>query len=423
MNINEDKIELKIKDYKIITKLEKEMLILEGESLEKFPREEYSNNYTLNDLKKGNKFFEAYDDIKKVYYEIQNSYNKKKLVLSTESDNLILSLPLGLFELEEIPFLLVKKPIDLNKAIIDLKEMNDQVKLDLKEKNYKKDQEISELKLSIIDLENRLNSTLKEHKEEIEKLKKDYQLQNNEIKSLKDKLKESKKMNNQKGEEIKRLNKELSSFKDNKNKEIKDLNDEVNYLRKRLNELEEKFGKDLNKHTGIIDIKMFYLREINAEEFKKNYKNSAFFKDIMNKYYSHISFLNSNWFFSQESKFNQSYQLICDYIFEELNEKNGKNGDKILEFDFNDYTKYTRSYFNCFYLKNTIHQLFYSDLPGTDEEKFGKIYNKIHEFLKLKEFEDELPVMEAKDNIREYFNTFKIFDIITLYKKLILGKK
>ena len=143
----------------------------------------------------------------------------------------------------------------------------------------------------------------------------------------------------------------------------------------------------------------------------------------MNKYYSHISFLNSNWFFSQESKFNQSYQLICDYIFEELNEKNGKNGDKILEFDFNDYTKYTRSYFNCFYLKNTIHQLFYSDLPGTDEEKFGKIYNKIHEFLKLKEFEDELPVMEAKDNIREYFNTFKIFDIITLYKKLILGKK
>ena len=254
MNINEDKIELKIKDYKIITKLEKEMLILEGESLEKFPREEYSNNYTLNDLKKGNKFFEAYDDIKKVYYEIQNSYNKKKLVLSTESDNLILSLPLGLFELEEIPFLLVKKPIDLNKAIIDLKEMNDQVKLDLKEKNYKKDQEISELKLSIIDLENRLNSTLKEHKEEIEKLKKDYQLQNNEIKSLKDKLKESKKMNNQKGEEIKRLNKELSSFKDNKNKEIKDLNDEVNYLRKRLNELEEKFGKDLNKHTGIIDI-------------------------------------------------------------------------------------------------------------------------------------------------------------------------
>ena len=397
------KTELKFKDYEIIIEIEKEKLLLEGKSLGKFPREEYSNNYTLNNLKKSNKIFEIFKDIGQVYDEFKN---QDKIGLSTEQGNLILSLSLGLKTLEKIPFLIAKKPIDLNQALLDLKEMNDQLKSELKEMN------LSELKFSIIELKNRLSST-----------QKDYQLQNNEIKSLKDELEKSKKMNTQKGEEIKRLNKELSSFKDNQNKEIKDLNDKVNYLRKRLNELEEKFGKDLNKHTGIIDIKMFYLREINAEEFKKNYKNSEFFKDIMNKYYSHISFLNSNWFFSQESKFNQSYQLICDYIFEELNEKNGKNGDKILEFDFNDYTKYTRSYFNCFYLKNTIHQLFYSDLPGTDEEKFGKIYNKIHEFLKLKEFEDELPVMEAKDNIREYFNTFKIFDIITLYKKLILGKK
>ena len=47
--MSEDKIEMKIKDvpYKIIMKIEKEKLFLEGESLEKFPREEYSNNYTL----------------------------------------------------------------------------------------------------------------------------------------------------------------------------------------------------------------------------------------------------------------------------------------------------------------------------------------------------------------------------------------
>ena len=413
MNINEDIIELKTKDYKIIIKLETEKLFLEGESLEKFPREEYSNNYTLNDLKKCNKFFEMYDDIKKVYYEIQNSFNKKKLGLSTESDNLVLSLPLGLLEFKEIPFLLVKKPIDLNRAILDLKEMNDQVKLDLKEKNSKNDQEVRELKFSIIDL----NSTLKEHKEEIEKLKKDYQLQNNEIKSLKDELEKSKKMNTQKGEEIKRLNKELSSFKDNKNEEIKKLNNEVNYLQKKLNELKEEF----NKHIDIIDIKMFYLREINAEEVKKNYKNSEFFKDLMNKYYSHISFLNSNWFFCAESRYNNSYQLICDYIFEELNEKNGKNCEKILEFDV-PYTKYTRAFFNCLYLRNTIHQLFYSDIQGTDEQIYNKICDKIHEFLKLKEVED-IEADIAKSNIREYFNTFKIFDIIKLYKKIILNKK
>ena len=221
MNINEDKIELKIKDYKIITKLEKEMLILEGESLEKFPREEYSNNYTLNDLKKSNKIFEIFKDIGQVYDEFKN---QDKIGLSTEQGNLILSLSLGLKTLEKIPFLIAKKPIDLNQALLDLKEMNDQLKSELKEMN------LSELKFSIIELKNRLSST-----------QKDYQLQNNEIKSLKDELEKSKKMNTQKGEEIKRLNKELSSFKDNKNKEIKDLNDKVNYLRKRLNELEEKF--------------------------------------------------------------------------------------------------------------------------------------------------------------------------------------
>jgi hypothetical protein len=65
--------------------------------------------------------------------------------------------------------------------------------------------------------------------------------------------------------------------------------------------------------------------------------------------------------------------------------------------------------------------LFYSDLYGTDEEIFNKICDKIHEFLKLKEIKHvDSHAGKAKSDIREYFNTFKIFDIITLYKKLIL---
>ena len=163
----EDKIKIKIKDmpYKIIIKLEKETLFLEGESLEKFPIEEYSNNYTLNDLRKCNKIFELYDDIKEVYDQIQKSYKNQQLRLLTESDNLNLSLPLNLEKLKDIHFSLVKKPINSLRAILDLKEMNKE-----------KDQQVSELKFSIIDLENRLKDTLKDHKEEIEKLKKDYHL-------------------------------------------------------------------------------------------------------------------------------------------------------------------------------------------------------------------------------------------------------
>ena len=404
------------KEYEDIN-LEKEKLLLEGESLEKFPLEEYSNNYTLNDLKKSNKIFEIYDNIKLVYDEIQNSYNNKKLELLTKSDELILSLPLNLKQLKDIPFSLVKKPIDYKRAILDLKEMDKE-----------KDQQISELKFSIIDLQNQLKCTLKEQKEEIEKLKKDYDLQNIEIKSLNNELEKSNKVINQKGKEIERLNKELYIAKDNINKEIKNSNNEVNDLKKKLNELEEKynnmkkdFWEDLNKYydkakkyTDDLDMKLFYLVEINVEEVKKNYKNSEFFKDIMNKYYNHISFSKK---VIEEKKC--WYKVICDEIFEELNEKNGKNCDKILEFEARNYKSYTVANFHAFFLKNAIHQLFYSDLSGTNEEIFNKIYDKILQFSKLNGIED-CYIDKSKSVIKEYFKTFNIFDIIKFYKWIIL---
>jgi len=430
----EDKIEIKIKDmpYKIIIKLEKETLFLEGESLEKFPKEEYSNNYTLNDLRKSNNIFKLYDDMKQVYDQIQKSYKNQQLRLLTESDNLTLKIPVNLDQLEDIHFILVKKPIDLLRAVLDLKEMNKE-----------KDQQVSELKFSIIDLENRLKDTFKEHKEEIEKLREDCRLQNNKIQSLNDKLEESKKMINQKGKEIEKLNKELCTFKNDKNKEIKNLNNEVNDSKKKLNELEEKYNNmekkfrekldenydkfkekldenydEAQDYIDVLDVKLFYLKDINAEEVKKNYKNSDFFKDIMNKYYSHISFLNSNWFFRSESKYNGGYKLICDFIFEELNEKNGKNCDTILEFEANNYNNYRRVEFNAFFIKNAIHQAFYSDLYGTNKEIFNKISDKILKFEKLNNFHNYANC--AKHDIKEYFKTFKILDFIKLYKKIIL---
>jgi len=375
----------------------------------------------LNDLRKSNNIFKLYDDMKQVYDQIQKSYKNQQLRLLTESDNLTLKIPVNLDQLEDIHFILVKKPINLLRAVLDLKEMNKE-----------KDQQVSELKFSIIDLKNRLEDTLKEHKDEIETLKKDYHLQNNKIQSLNDKLEESKKMINQKGKEIEKLNKELCTFKNDKNKEIKNLNNEVNDLKKKLNELEEKYNNMEKKfkeeldgnydkaqeYIDILDVKLFYLREINAEEVKKNYKNSDFFKDIMNKYYSHISFLNWNWFFHSESRFKGSYKCICDFIFEELNEKNGKNCDKILEFEGKDYNSYTRAEFNAFFIKNAIHQAFYSDLYGTNKEIFNKISDKILKFEKLDNIYSRAET--AKYDIKEYFKTFKILDFIKLYKKIIL---
>ena len=139
----------------------------------------------------------------------------------------------------------------------------------------------------------------------------------------------------------------------------------------------------------------------------------------MNKYYNNISILNNNWFFYQESKYKGSYKIIVDFLFEELNEKNGKDGDKILKFDGDvPFEKYMQKEWNAFFLKNAIHQLFYSKYSGTNEEIFNKIYDKILELSpKLKDYKRELE--KSKCDIKEYFNTFKIYDIIKLYKKII----
>ena len=198
-------------------------------------------------------------------------------------------------------------------------------------------------------------------------------------------------------------------------------------FREKLDENYDKFKEKLDEnydkaqdYIDVLDVQLFYLREINAEEVKKNYKNSDFFKDIMNKYYSHISFLNSNWFFWRESHYKPCYECICDFIFEELNEKNGKNCDKILEFENKNYDSYTMANVNSFFVKNAIHQAFYSDLKGTNKEIFNKISDKILKFEKSDNIYYKAREAKAKEDIKEYFKVFKILDFIKLYKKIIL---
>ena len=52
----------------------------------------------------------------------------------------------------------------------------------------------------------------------------------------------------------------------------------------------------------------------------------------MNKYDNKISIFNKNDIFFRQSRFKKSYEIIIDVIFEELNEKYGKDCDKILEY-------------------------------------------------------------------------------------------
>ncbi len=391
--------------YKIIMKIESEQLLFKGETKDIFPTEEYSINYTLDSLKKINKFFYGFDNINQVFNEINNFYTKNKVEITENSDNLILKIPLDLSNFKEIIFELNKKPTDLKRDILEL--------------NSKKNEEVSQLKFSNEVLENKLNSiflVLDEHKKEIDKLKKEDNSKKDKIESLNKRLKESDEIINKKSMEIEKLKKEIDNFKCSKNEEINNLKNDVNDLKKQLNEIKD-----------ILETKFFFLTDIDIEEFKKNYKNSEYFRDIMNKYYNKISILNNNtFFFQRESYYKKSYEVIIDLIFEELNENNGKDCDKILEFkgtSWLSYDNYTVGNWNAFFIKNVVHQLFYSQYNGTNEEMFDKIYEKIVEISpKLKEYSflSHNCLEKAKNDIKEFNNTFKIINIIKLFKKIIL---
>ena len=67
--------------------------------------------------------------------------------------------------------------------------------------------------------------------------------------------------------------------------------------------------------------------------------------------------------------------------------------------------------------------MFYSQYNGTNEEMFDKIYEKIVEISpKLKEYSflSHNCLEKAKNDIKEFNNTFKIINIIKLFKKIIL---
>ena len=201
----------------------------------------------MDSLKKINKFFCRFDNITQVFNEINNFYTKNKVEITENSHNLILKIPLDLFNFKEIIFELNKKPTDLKRDILEL--------------NSKKNEEVSQLKFSNEVLENKLNSiflVLDEHKKEIDKLKKEDNSKKDKIESLNKRLKESDEIINKKSMEIEKLKKEIDNFKCSKNEEINNLKNDVNDLKKQLNEIKD-----------ILETKFFFLTDIDIEEFKK----------------------------------------------------------------------------------------------------------------------------------------------------------
>ena len=192
-------------------------------------------------------------------------------------------------------------------------------------------------------------------------------------------------------------------------------------MKSELNEeLKHKYD-GVKEQNDILETKFCFLKDINVEELKKKYKDFEYFKDVMNKYYNNITIINNSFFFEDESRYKYNYNCIVEFIFEELSEKNGKDCNKILEFDVKSYEKFTMGNYNYFFLKNAIHQLFYSKYYGSYECIFNNIFDKISElFPKVKEYDNYYILDMAKGDIIDYNNIFKIYNIIKLFKALLL---
>jgi len=425
------------KFYKISVdnNFKKEIISIKCESKEYeniIPPKKYSTiDYTIDDLKKLNKFFIGFDTIKDVYNELENHKKNRNIqLLEEDTNNLILKIPLNSLNYKELKFELKRVGLDHTKAIDDLYEI-------IQKLNNKNNDSINSLIFEIENLKNQKKVMEDDYKKENEKI-------NNLINNLKDE--KNNEINGLK-KEIKNLNNLLKIIKNEKNNEI-------NKLRKEKKAFEEKTKKDFDKFNLMIDscfkgneeihqttknileknieldklvnnlkvnmkkiLFSFSITELKIEKIK-NEKNLEYFKDIMNRYYNTLIILDDH--FLLKEKYKSSYDYLIELIFEEITEKNSNNCDKLLEFlGGNNYDKWTRENWNAFFTRNSIHQMFYCENIEVNEKLLDNIYEKLAKLIpNLKRNKDRL-FSSYKYDTKGYYEYYQIYYIIEVLKKKI----
>jgi hypothetical protein len=144
----------------------------------------------------------------------------------------------------------------------------------------------------------------------------------------------------------------------------------------------------------------------------KNEKNLEYFKDIMKRYYDFIILL-EDFYVLKNKKYKRSYDTFIEFIFEEITEKNSNNCDKLLEFpNVKNYENW-----NAFLIRNSIHQMFYSENVELNENLFDNIYEKLARLIPNLSSYSEGKLSSAKYQIKEYYKRYQIYYIIEVLKK------
>ena len=254
----------------------------------------------------------------------------------------------------------------------------------------RKNNDINKLRNDIDKLRNDLNNEIKKNEENIKKIEDKFEKKENELKNCIEEI--DKKM-------YKKFN---FIYYLNMSKKIIDL--EKKFPEKKV------FLKIKNKIMGLEKINDTFLELKIGSIMGVLTKKVAYFNQGIEKFYDNI-ICKCNYIFENSSRFKDSFKYFGNYLFEELIGKNGKNENKIIEFDvkFDDYKD--SSNWNAFFIRNFFHKYIYSNYKEINVNVINDIYDAIKD-----KCDEYISYDKPKHDMSAYIMAFERFEIMKFIK-------
>ena len=121
--------------------------------------------------------------------------------------------------------------------------------------------------------------------------------------------------------------------------------------------------------------------------------------------------------------YKKSYNVITDVIFENINLKNGTNINEIKHFNIKNeksFKEYDKRNWNAFLINNTIFNMIFDDEIELNKNGVEQTLKKIYKLDSELEKNYNSELEKAENDIKQYIEDFKVYDIIKGIKKFIV---
>ena len=360
--------------------------------------------YSFSEMKENNGFFQIkfFKDIESMFTQLKtfiqnykNNPSSSSIKLIESKDEIKLQFKTNLIGASIIKFVF-KSEIDINASLSEiirlytnLKKEKDEEINNLKKINNKNEKKFEELKKEI----NNLKIINNQNEKKFEELKK-------EIADLKD--------------EIKILNEKH----DNKIKELNDeFNEKIDEIYKAKEYFEGEYSDKIDELTKNINNYYSFMCNIFLILTLKNPQN---FKCVLENHYNQLVESSDSVLFNPSYK--ESYNVMTNMIFENINLKNGTNINEIKHFKVNEksFFKSDNRNWNAFLINNVIFNMIFDDEIEINKNGVEQTLKKIYKLDSELEKNYNSELEKAENDTKQYIEDFKVCDIIKGIKKFIV---